>query len=314
MSGYELANERYLASTSGFLVYNDKQTLPVESTKDTAKFRVYFPLPQSGTSQYTSAKANSDLIGTDRDEAGKEYVKGYSVYINFIRQGIFFRMNVKVGIYNYTGLIAISKGKLGGISSTSGMSLSTGPRGMTMIIIARGVLFDYTLGLGEGKERDSISNVVVIDGVARGKNDVDYYSPSARTLLSEDKCPSPRIALFMSTGGAYSLNIVETVMRASDRPNKEWTKVPCLTRVTRPRGICTLIEKLLSLRVSILTYLEYAGLRYFLWFLTTGKWNTSILLQRNTRRFYRELAKGPYALWSVYLNQARFSGYEKIFY
>lgn len=145
------------------------------------------------------------------------------------------------------------------------------------------------------------------------------YKPDFRSIgrsrigsPSDAKCQ--RIKLFMVTDPLSGSNLSQAIMRVTrDEGYTEWCKRPCLTSVTKPQACSTLAWKTLYLGADMGLLLEYSGLRYFLWFLVSGKWCVRILLQRNTQKFFRALDSSAYAYWGPYLRQQKFDGYPGYF-
>ena len=122
----------------------------------------------------------------------------------------------------------------------------------------------------------------------------------------------PKITILMSTDPIWGQNLSSVFFKSED---KKYVHRPKLTSVLDGIG-CTLMEKLASpeLRnVDSNSIITYGLLRYFLWFLIACKWDITILLQSNTKRFFNKLRKSNYACWVNAFNNPQLKGYDKYY-
>lgn len=130
--------------------------------------------------------------------------------------------------------------------------------------------------------------------------------------LSASSQVDTRIFMLYATEPIFGQNITQALFRSS---TGECRRRPRLTSVVSGKA-CTLLGKYLTpeLKSASPSSLEtYGLLRYFLWFLITGRWNISILLQRNTLEFFAALRNSPYRIWLNTFNDPKYKGYAKYF-
>lgn len=119
---------------------------------------------------------------------------------------------------------------------------------------------------------------------------------------------------FSQTDAIYGGNCRTAIFRLKTPVGyNQWKRVFNFTAYVRPKKCGTLLSKLVSNGALLDNMLEYACLRYFLWFLVTGKWCKDILLQRNTDMFFQVLFESAYACWVVYFDNPNIKGYDKYF-
>lgn len=130
--------------------------------------------------------------------------------------------------------------------------------------------------------------------------------------LSNEGCPA--IVIFAQTDAIYGANCRTVVFRTPVPGGfREWKRVFNFTAYVAPSECDTLLSKIWTNGALLDNILEYACLRYFLWFLIMNKWTKEILLRSNTDLFFRELSKSKYACWVGYFNSSKIKGYDRYF-
>lgn len=140
--------------------------------------------------------------------------------------------------------------------------------------------------------------------------------PTNTLLASSEACPQLRV--FSSSEVMYGNNLTRSVFRVMNSSGtRSYIRRPSLASVMRGEG-CTFSGKVYywnmenggteDLTNGILTW---GMLRYFLWYLTSGKWCVKVIESSYNKIFERTVSKSEYACWLPYLNQ--FSGYAKYY-
>lgn len=139
--------------------------------------------------------------------------------------------------------------------------------------------------------------------------------PSILTAPAPGMHSCPRLIVFTSTDVIYASNASQSIFRRlnEDGSYNEWERNLGITRLVSPKECMTLTSKVRYNGALYPYILNYASMRYFLWFLITDKWCIDILLRRNTKRFFDALEHSIYACWIEYFNTSPVSGYDKYF-
>lgn len=133
--------------------------------------------------------------------------------------------------------------------------------------------------------------------------------PVQPTLLSSSSVDT-RIFILAVMETIFGQNLSLALFRSA---RGEWLHRPRFTSVVRGKE-CTLVGKYATqeLRGAVPTLLEeYGLLRYFLWFILTGAWDITILLQSRTKEFFLALRNSSYRIWLLTFKKYR--GYELYF-
>lgn len=144
-------------------------------------------------------------------------------------------------------------------------------------------------------------------GEANSKSNLGKPIP----VFGERANACPRIRAFACTDIVYGGNLSMMVLRVMN--GKEYIRYPNITGVAAPALHATLVSKSIILRYDLSILMEFSSARYFLWYLVTGKWCTSILRRRFSTSFLRKLASSKYSCWVAYFAQPKFRGYEDYF-
>lgn len=124
----------------------------------------------------------------------------------------------------------------------------------------------------------------------------------------------PKIKVLYNLDPIYGGNLALAVFRTESLDGKvqEHIHRPKLTSVVGGNG-CTLQDKTQDLDVNINSVVSYGLLRYYLWYLITGRWDIHILYQDNTRKFFRKLSVSGYKCWVEAFDDPRIKGYDKYY-
>lgn len=145
----------------------------------------------------------------------------------------------------------------------------------------------------------------------RGPTAIKVVVTKIPALLS---LPGPRIAAYTGVGPIDGTDVNMLVARVTThRGYNEYIRYPKFTAVAAPKTCSTLVGKSLILSYDLTILMEYACVRYFLWYLVTGKWCSRIVLMRYTKTFFRKLSESEYSSWTGYFLQDKFKGYETYF-
>lgn len=140
--------------------------------------------------------------------------------------------------------------------------------------------------------------VVTRAEVKFGQN-INYVATTPPALGVEiSRASDDTIAVLAHMGSTNAENLGETFFRYNAQ---SWLKVPLFTTVVAGSG-CTLIGKVYSFPDAVLDdVLTYGLLRYFLWFLMTGKWCIQICRRRYTKKFISVLLNSKFAEFFVHV-------------
>jgi hypothetical protein len=139
--------------------------------------------------------------------------------------------------------------------------------------------------------------------------------PSSVTTLKNFSrhCPaSIRINILSQFEPIYGRNLGQAVFFSAQGI---FLRRPQLARVVVGEG-CSLMNKLVSpflLEADSDLILQYALLRYFLWFIIEGKWCIDIVKGRYTELFTKKLLSSCYARWQAVYESEELRGYCKYF-
>lgn len=128
----------------------------------------------------------------------------------------------------------------------------------------------------------------------------------------------PTIRIFCHSEVIYGMNLTSSVFRVSNSNSfSTYTRRPNIVPVIRGDG-CTFSGKMYSWNIANGSteditegVLRYVMLRYFLWFLISGKWCITLVKKRYTSRFMRALEHSEYAGWGAYFSHPTVVNYEK---
>lgn len=158
----------------------------------------------------------------------------------------------------------------------------------------------------QGKDQIKISGLAA--GVLRSS--ASTGSTDSTMLLSAGE---PRIKIFAETEVFYGANLMLSVFKTED---SVYLRRPALTKVVAGKG-CTLAAKIAvnaGKQDKLLQgVISYGMLRYFLWYLITGKWCVAILKRRYTRKFFSVLATSDYKNFVPVFSELGLNVYEKYF-
>lgn len=125
----------------------------------------------------------------------------------------------------------------------------------------------------------------------------------------------PDIAIYTSADVLSGSNPGQVIYRVRhlNGVSEEWQNYLPITKYAAPCGPCTLVDKNILSGAETYTLINYSSLRVFLWFLITGKWKYSIVLQRNTEEFFACLASSQYKCFITQFTEGDFVGYDRYF-
>lgn len=141
------------------------------------------------------------------------------------------------------------------------------------------------------------------------KHDSNYFLSSK---------PCPLIKIWCHTEVMYGTNLTTSVYKIDDGSvMRMYMRRPNIVTVIRGKETA-FSAKMYYFNVSNgsvedLTegVLRYVMLRYFLWFLATGRWCIAIAKRKYSSRFTYALSQSPYACWGAYLEQPAVANYSK---
>jgi hypothetical protein len=142
---------------------------------------------------------------------------------------------------------------------------------------------------------------------------ISPVSAQQRLLINQNP---PRIVIWSTLDVLSGANASQTIYRVNYPPQgtySEWEDSLDITSYVEPESVCTLARKCVVSGAQVYTLIKYAALRLFLWFLITGEWDYSILLQRNTVKFFRALSESQYAIYIRLFEGDELRGYGKYF-
>lgn len=140
--------------------------------------------------------------------------------------------------------------------------------------------------------------------------------------LQDDNCGKIFIAQSTNVYGGYNVAQVLFSYQSPDgKLTENYSRYPKMTEVLRGRTDenCTFIDIIASqttnetFTATVGGVILYGTLRYFLWFLMTGKWTTSILLQCNTKMFFHKLRNSKFACFEPAFETPQVMGMGKYF-
>lgn len=179
-----------------------------------------------------------------------------------------------------------------------------------VVSYTNGTVFEFNFMARYVGEDQDIS--LLLTPRATGPKTIKSEKVEQTRALEIDNCP--RIAAYSVTDPVIAGNVSMVVLRSMSAEGfQAYIRRPKFTSIAAPAECMTLIEKSLVFMYDLDIFMEYACVRYFLWFLTTGKWCVKILLRRYTNTFLRKLSQGKYACWRDYFLQDKFKGYESYF-
>lgn len=230
----------------------------------------------------------------------------------------------KIGEVEYTSVIGVANTpQLVLPKNTANITYSPTTESNTFITTitpGNGLIFRYTARIARIVQLSEITSLftqISVSGPKTIKSDPKTDSTQPIPLpqaLQSTQCSF--IQAFASTDPVYGGNISMMVLRfRKDRSSSylQYTRFPNFTRVAAPKVCATLVRKSVILRYNLSLLMQYACVRYFLWYLLTGKWCSDILLRRYTPVFFKTLGSSEYACWEGYFTQSKFSGYEEYF-
>lgn len=170
---------------------------------------------------------------------------------------------------------------------------------------------------GEGIEFMLLVNIrdVSIPSVSMSLIKV-VYGIGAGLELQSPQVQCPVIRVFANLETLYGGNLSRVVFRSASYEGgkvREHMHRPKFTRAVAGKGR-TLQEKVLTLGTGLMNgIVSYGLLRYYLWYLITMCWDTTILYQSNTSKFFDGLKWSEYKCWIEAFQDPQIKGYDEYF-